>query len=168
MLGVPPAGRAPHRTPGSVSRLSRRHRAWLLIVSALGVVAAAVLFGAPGVIVDLTVLVLGLLLLGAVLIRARGTSLRAVSLVFLLVALVATGMLKAAWLASNLPSKNDHSSPWPYLFVVAVAPLAVLIAAFAVRRSSLPLSKKFIRVAATGLLVGLLPWLFLMMTGIAD
>jgi len=130
-------------------------------------VAIAVLFGAPGVIVDLSVLVLGLVLVGASLVRADGSS-GAGILVFLLVALVTIGILKTAWLVNNLPSTNDRSSPLPYPFVAAIAPMAVLIAAFSVRRSSISLTHKVIRVATVGLLAGFLPWLFLMMTGIAD
>jgi hypothetical protein len=131
-------------------------------------IASAALFGAPGVVVDLSVLVLGLVLLGASLARTHGSSLRAGILVFLLLALVATGILKAAWLVNNLPSTNDHSSPLPYPFVAAVAPTAVLITAYSVRRSSFSLTNRVIRVATIGLLAGFLPWLFLTMTGIAD
>jgi hypothetical protein len=132
------------------------------------VVAIAALFGAPGIIVDAFVLVLGLVFVGASLVHTHGSSLRAGILVFLLVALVTTGVLKAAWLVNNLPSTNDHSSPLPYPFVAAIAPLAVLIAAFSVRRSSLSLTHKVTRVATIGLVAGFLPWLFLTMTGIAD
>ena len=111
---------------------------------------------------------LGLVLLGAFLVRPHGSSLGAGALVFLLVAIMTTGGLKAAWLVNNLPSPNDHSSPLLYPFVAAVAPLAVLIAAFSVRGSSLSLTTKVARVATIGVLAGILPWLFLVMTGIAD
>ncbi|HXP33305.1 MAG TPA: hypothetical protein VN820_04765 [Acidimicrobiales bacterium] len=83
-------------------------------------------------------------------------------------ALAVTGILKAVWLANNLPSANDKSSALPYMFVAGIAPLAVAITAWSVRRSPCSLTNKVIRVASVGLLVGLLPWLLLMMTGIAD
>lgn len=168
MLGIPPSAHAPTAAERRGGTPQRKHRAWAIVLAVLGMVAIATLFGAPGVIVDLSVLVLGLVLLGASLVRPHGSSFRAGILVFLLVALVTTGILKAAWLVNNLPSTNDHSSPLPYPFVAAIAPMAVLIAAFSVRRSSLSLTNKVIRIATIGLLAGFLPWLFLTMTGIAD
>ena len=135
---------------------------------ALGIVAMAALFVVPGIVVDLTVLVLGLVLLGASMVRPHVGSVRAVMLVLMLMALVTSGITKAAWLVNNLPTRNDPSSPLPYPFVAAIAPLAVLIATILVRRSSLSLTNKVIRVATIGLLAGFLPWLFLTMTGIAD
>jgi hypothetical protein len=131
-------------------------------------VALGALFSAPGAIVDLSILVVGLALLGASLIRPEGGSVRAGILVFLLVAIVTSGILKAVWLVNNLPSTNDHSSPLPYPFVAAIAPLTVLITALSVRKPPLSLTKKVIRVATIGLLAGFLPWLLLTMTGIAD
>ncbi len=168
MLGTPPSDHVPPGAPRSGGTPERKHGAWALVLSALGMVAIAALFGAPGVIVDLSALVLGLVLFGALLVRPHGSSLRAGILVFLLVALVVTGILKAAWLVNNLPSTSDRSSPLPYPFVAAIAPMAVLIAAFSMRRSPLSLTHKVIRVATIGLLAGSLPWLFLTMTGIAD
>jgi len=153
---------------GRTPKGKHRARAWLLSLMALFMIVGVVLFGAPGVIVELSVLVLGLSLLGASVVRTHGTSLRAGILVFLLLALMTTGILKAELLVNNLPSLNDHSSPWPYPFVAAIAPMAVLIAAFSVRRSSLALTNKVIRVATIGLLAGFLPCLFLMVKGIAD
>lgn len=167
MFGMPPNAHSPTKAPSKEGTSDRTHWTWALVLSALGMAVIAALFLAPGVI-DLSVLVLGLVLLGAFLVRPHGSSLRAGSLVFLLVAIVTTSSVKAAWLVNNLPSPNDHSSPLPYPFVAAVAPLAVLIASFSVRRSSLSLTNKVIRVATIGLLAGFLPWLFLVMTGVAD
>ena len=168
MLGIPPSAHVPAAVQRRGSTPERKHRAWALVLSALGTVAIAALFFAPGVIIDLSVLVLGLVLLGAFLVRPHGSSLRVGALVFLLVAMMTTGALKGAWLVSNLPSPNDHGSPLPYPFIAAVTPMAVLIAAFSVRKSSLSLTNKIIRIATIGVLVGFLPWLFLAMTGIAD
>jgi hypothetical protein len=170
MLGIPPSDHAPTaaQRSGDSPKGTYRVRVWPLILSALGMIAIAAVFGASGVLVDLLALVLGLVLLGTSLVRPHGTSLRAGILVFLLVALLATGILKVAWLVNNLPSPNGHSSPLPYVFVAAIAPVAVGITALSVRRSPLSLTNKVIRVSTVGLLVGFLPWLILMMTGIAD
>ena len=112
MLGIPPSA----YTPGAPYRRRaplRRHRAWALVLSTLGVVAMAALLSAPGAIVDLSVLVLGLVLLSAFLVRPPGGSVWAGLLIFLLVALLTTGILKAAWLVGNLPTTNDHTSLGP-------------------------------------------------------
>ena len=168
MLGIPPSPYAPIAPQRRRGTPERKHKAWVFVLMALGLVAVAAFFGAPGAIIELSIPVLGLSLLGASLVRPGGGSLRAGILVFLLVAVVTTGALKAAWLVNNLPSMNDHGSPLPYPFVAALAPMTVLIATFSLRGSSLSLTKKVIRVATIGLLVGFLPWLLLMMTGIAD
>jgi len=131
-------------------------------------IVGAAVFGAPGVLVDLAVVVVGLVLLCASFVRPNGGLIRAGVLVSLLVAILVSGVLKAVWLVNNLPSPNDHSSPLPFELVAAVAPLVVVITALSVRRSTLSPTNKVIRVSTLGLLVGFLPWLFLMMTGIAD
>ncbi len=170
MLGVPPSTEASTNPQDSGHSPKGKHRArvWLLSLLALFMIVGAAVFGAPGVLVDLAVVVVGLVLFGASLVHANGGLIRAGVLVSVLAAILASGVLKAVWLANNLPSPNDRSSPLPFELVAAVAPLAVVITSLSVRRSPLPLTNKVIRVSTLGLLIGFLPWLFLMITGIAD
>ncbi len=72
------------------------------------------------------------------------------------------------WLIDNLPSHHDNVYGLPYLFIGAICPVTVAITAFCVRKARVPLTNRVVRVAAVGLLVGFLPWLILMLSGVAD
>lgn len=85
----------------------------------------------------------------------------------LLALILVTGMLKAAWLAANLPSPHDRSSGLPYVLLASLAPIAIAVAAIIQRNAPLETPRKVVRVEVVGIAVGFLPWVLLMITGIA-
>jgi hypothetical protein len=166
MLGTPPV-----RQPDEhqYKRLAIGKPRWLAVFLALAVVVGGVALGAPGVLLELAVLVLGVALVVA-LVRSPDRGWRHAVLLGVMVAVVlATGTLKAAWLAADLPSAHDQGSGLPYLLMASLAPLAMTITAGRVSQwPAWAMSDKVVRIEVVGLAVGFLPWIVLMMTGIAD
>jgi hypothetical protein len=139
-----------------------------LALTGLAIVVVVALFGVPGVLIEMSVLVLGLIVFGSAVASWDGGRFKAGVLTFLLAVVLVTGTMKMIWLVDNLPSANAKYPGLPYVFVAAVCPLAVAVTALVVRRSPTPLASKIIRVTSVGLLVGFVPWFILMITGIAD
>lgn len=100
--------------------------------------------------------------------RLQRWSLPATLLGFVVAVVVLTGTLKAAWLAANLPSSHDRSSGVPYVLLASLAPISMTITAVILRTAPLPVGRKLVRIEVVGLAVGFLPWIVLMITGIAD
>jgi hypothetical protein len=146
----------------------RRARNGLLALAGLVSVGAVAVFGLPGALIELGLLLLGLIFFGYAAFRNHGGRLRAVVLVFVIAIVLITGTVKMIWLLNNLPSQNENVYGLPYLFIGAICPVTVVITTFFVRNSRVPLANKAVRVASVGLLVGFVPWLILMLSGIAD
>ena len=83
-------------------------------------------------------------------------------LVLVLVAVLVTGILKAVWLASQ-----PHDSVLVPLLVAAVGPIALGIAAVVLRNSERSQVEKVVRITSIGLFVAFLPWVLLMISGVA-
>jgi hypothetical protein len=75
--------------------------------------------------------------------------------------MLVTGFLKAVWLASQ-----SHDSRFFSLLVAAVGPIALGITALVLRNSERSQVEKVVRITSVGLLVALLPWVILMISGV--
>ena len=93
---------------------------------------------------------------------ASGRRVYAGLLVLVLVAVLVTGILKAVWLASQ-----PHDSVLFSLLVAAVGPIAVGIAALVLLNSDRLQVEKVVRITSIGLFVAFLPWVLLMISGVA-
>ena len=98
-----------------------------------------------------------------------GTLLLAGTLGFLLI----TGVAKGLWLHHALthyvvnPSWNSPSQARMFLGVCLIGPVGVLVTALLVGRSSRAWPDKVSLIARIGLLLAVLPWLFLMVSGVS-
>jgi hypothetical protein len=99
---------------------------------------------------------------------------RTVALLTLLGFLLVTGVWKGWWLNQALThypvfdrGMNDPAAGRFFLLLSLALPVVVVVIAVIVSRSSAPLIEKLRKIGAIGCLVAVIPWLLLMVTGVA-
>jgi len=97
-----------------------------------------------------------------------------VVLLFILGLFLVTGLLKALWLHHALtddtlnPHFNDPSAARFYLWLGMAVPVVVSVSALLVARSARTRAGKVLLVGKIGCVVAVLPWVVLMVSGVAS